>query len=454
MRSLGTVALTVCCAAVAGAAVAIDNRLVLVAIALLLVAFLFYAPMRLFPAFIVWSFALLPVGYMNVGLTFSRYFTPAVIVLAVFVFRTLVQEKVRDPSSRSMSLWFTVLPAIAGIGLVASIIGSVDPRMSLAWSLAFAICVVGAHVVASRGGMAYWPRFVLHFLILGIFLGVVSALDYIFGINPWNDILRVSVTEKSWSVFRSRTSLGHPLLTSLVASTVLMVGIFEIVKSKGSRRLAILGACGAAVAIAASVSRTGVVSIVAGLLIGLLAISVQFGFIGFGKVIAIGGAGIFGTLALLNSPLFVERNSSSGGVASSEYRDTVFANAVSMIRDQNLLGSGPGTSSRVFSDQFGLVFENSWLQIVVSCGILVGTAAFFILVALIAKGVRCAPPGVVAAFTSFLVSVAGFSAVDNNPACLVIVFPVLMCLLGSITQTSNRVDLRSNPSSGTRVQVS
>ncbi|KQP97444.1 MULTISPECIES: O-antigen ligase family protein [unclassified Rathayibacter] len=382
----------------------------------------FFMPRHLMPALALAVLVVLPVGYMDIPRITGRYFTPAVIILAVWVLRMMFGARDSDaaPVKIGAVLWLPVL----GVVGVSTLLG-VDPGISVTWALVALICVVLPYHYGRIRRDEIWPSSQTAFLWIGVFIGGLAVLDFVAGFNPWSSLFSYDVTEKVWSVFRTRTSLGHPLVTSTVATMCAMIALFGSDRRRWLRITALLGS-GAAVILA--VSRTGVLALAIGLALGCFVLLFSSSpsrrtrrvTAFFLLVSAVGFLGV-----VTNSPLLDQRNDSSGGIKSSDYREQSTKVALDLIEDDWLLGTGPGNSATEFSSVFDGPLENSVFQLTLSLGIPLAALALGALAVVVLRVARRGDAGVAAAVVAFLVSLSGFSAIDVNPALLALLTPLM-----------------------------
>ncbi|MDY0911243.1 O-antigen ligase family protein [Rathayibacter festucae] len=383
---------------------------------------LMFMPRRLMPALALAVLVVLPVGYMDVPRLIGRYFSPAVIILAVWMIRTVLstRDAPAAPVRVGTLLWIPILGALA-----VSVALGLDPFLSVAWVIVALVCVILPYLYGRTRREETWASTQKAYLWIGVFVGALAVLDYVAGFNPWSSLFSYDVTEKVWSVFRTRTSLGHPLVTSTVATVCAMIALFGSDKNRWLRIAALAGS-GAAVVLA--VSRTGVLAIAIGLALGCLVL--LFGSSPsqrtrritafFLMVSALGFLGV-----VTNSPLLDQRNESSGGVKSSDYREQSTDVALDMIDDNWLIGLGPSNSAAEFSSIFDGPLENSVFQLLLSLGVPLAALGLTAIVVVVLRVSKRGDAAVAAGIVAFAVSLSGFSAIDVNPALLAFLAPLM-----------------------------
>lgn len=390
---------------------------------LIAVAALFLVPRRVLPILAILALVLLPVGFMDLSRIIGRYYTPAVVIILVWVLRLIFAPRDERARSRRTPVGLLWLPIAALIA--ASVLTSASIATSINWLSVVAITVLIPYLLGKRRAEDIWPQTQVVLVLVACFLGMLSASDYLFSFNPWTALFSYDVNERVWSIFRTRTSLGHPLITAAVASVCVMVALFG---KTGARPLRIAGLLGGGAALILAVSRTSVLAVAVGVSVGCLILIFgpqtsdrsrrALGFLLF-------LAGVAFVLVVSNSPLLTERNESTGGTASAQYRELSSRVAYSLIAEHWALGTGPGTSSVQFSNAYDGPLENSALQLMLSLGV---PLTITVLASLSALMIRLALRGeavLVALLLTFSVSLIGFSAIDVNPAILALISPAV-----------------------------
>lgn len=395
---------------------------------------MFLLPINALPGLSLWCFVLIPLSYMTLTASIARYISWGVLGVSIWMARTAYAYR-RELLAKPIRGWQIVGPSMVLIliSLLASNSGRLDVMM--AWSLVFTMCVISPVILGQITGGTVWPIVRLNLAGIGIFLGVLALSDFILHVNPWMGWISADIAEKSWSVFRARTSLGHPLLTSTVASAAFAVCVFP---SGNVRHWPYrFGAIGALTAVILSVSRAGVYAVALATLVGLLSAgqgarsdrsSHNAGRQSSGRRLLSVMVALTSSLAVVWSPLLSARNSSEEGTESKTFRSDVFVNAGQLIYERPLTGFGPGISSFIYEQRYGrFSIESSALQLMVS----IGLPAFLILsvgiLAAMMLAIRRGRPGVAAAITAYLVSASTFNVIDSNPAILALLSPLLFC---------------------------
>jgi hypothetical protein len=382
-------------------------------------------PRNVLPVAALWLLVLLPVAYMNIPPVLGRCFTPAVLVIAIWMIRLALAQGMTLLLRMPIRGWLIVAPFL--VLLFASALSSERIDLTLAWVAVLIICVVAPALIGQISLDNVLPTVRANFAGIGLFLGVLAAADFFIHFNPWAELVRDDLRIHMWTVFRTKTSLGHPLTTAMVASVALAVCLFP---SGATRRWPYwICAVGALVAVVLSVSRGSVFAVGVAAVIGVLSALPRTGqpvARGRGRLIsALIAATLFAAAAW--SPLLREYNESLGGVSSAALRSSVFDNAMKLIAERPMLGFGPGVSPVVYLDRYNGSLENSALQLVLSMGI---PAFLFVLVGfgvVVAVAMMRSRGGVAAGIVAFLVSATGFNVVDNVPPMLALIAPLIVC---------------------------
>lgn len=392
-------------------------------------------PRNALPGLALWLLVLLPTGFMRAGIpvALGDFVTPAVTVIAIWMIRLALVDRATLVMRTPIRGGLIALPFFAL--LLASAVGTDRVGLTSAWVAVLAVCVVAPAVLGQICVDDIWPGVRRAFAGIGIFLGILAATEFLFDFNPWAaHYLRPDISPKG-SVFRSLTSLGHPLTTSLVASVGLVVCIYPSLNDR--RRPYLMGALGSLVAVVFSVSRGAVLAIGVGLLVGLVPMvrgsgrsgSQQRGLgKGGGRLItALLAAGFFA--AVIFSPFLKDRSASVVGSNSALYRSAVFENAKNIIAQRPLLGFGPGTSERVYGLNYGRLgsLENSALQLIVSIGIPAFILFALAICAVVAIAMRRLRSGAAAGIATFFIAAAGFNVIDTGPAFFAVISPLIIC---------------------------
>jgi hypothetical protein len=395
-------------------------------------AAIFLLPRNALPAIILWLVVLIPGPFLPIPPIFGSFFTPAVVVTIIWFTRLAFAQRTTPLTQVHVRGWIILLPFLAL--LAASALVSSRPDVTAAWVSVFLICAVVPVVLGQICEDDIWPTVRRTLAAIGLFLGILAAIEFLFGFNPWSPFYRYELVTRS--VFRVRTTLGHPLTTSSVATVALAACVFP--GHNRTRQWAYwICAIGASVALILCVSRTGVMAVGFIALIGVLTTVVPTandrsaksrgrsaksrGRIGSALFILV----FFGAVGF--SPLLSSRNASTDGIGSSYYRLENLRNTMALLAQHPIRGFGPGTSHFVYWDNFRGPLENSALQLMLSLGIPALILLAMGVFALIAIALRRGRPGVAAGIAAFAVSLIGFNAVDNGPALLAVLAPLIVC---------------------------
>jgi hypothetical protein len=293
---------------------------------------------------------------------------PAVLAMALWCL--LGQSRLRP----SLGLTFLILLHIGLVAwLVLSFHSSIDPVVSRQWVLAFTFAYVVPFILAARGHICHTPSLERALLASGIIIGVFSIFENLFSYNPFTaEYLRTAngLPIQHWAVYRSETTLGHPLVAGTFLSTVATYAIVRSQKSYGRARRYLW--CVSAVAAAGTfvtVSRSSLIALGVAITLGIgLPMLRNPGTLW--KIIPFAGGGLVILLTVVSSGLVEARSSSAEGQASEGYRGSVISLAHQLGHYTHGLGSGPGTS-QIFAERFGVstLLEDSAAQVYVSVGL-------------------------------------------------------------------------------------
>jgi hypothetical protein len=389
-------------------------------VALAIAMLLFTVSVDLLPSIALGCFVLLPVGYIAaVPVVLGRYLTPAVIVLAVWSLRSRLEIGPRAPRAKRLGAvgFFFV---ITGVCLLYKTVSSINHQRSVLWDLSivagFLLPVLNAGLVTDRARGLMWRTW----MWLGVIIGVMAIGEGLSGhtllgsLYSDADDTGAGVVQH-WSVVRATTTLGHPLMNGTFLAVTATIAVADLMRSRNTK---LAGVCAASAVggLVCTVSRSADGALAAGLAVVLAFLSANRAVRDSRKIaswIAAAGVGYF----VLTSPLLAERDASSEGIASAQYRSTVLQVAKSIASSDSWLGSGAGNSGkRAVLAGYQLPIENSYLALLVSVGI-AGLAALAITVFVLAA--RCLRAGEVAAgagMVSFAVAAYAWPVLDSNPS--------------------------------------
>lgn len=414
------------------------------------VILMFLVPRNALPAAALWLLVLLPVGYMYIPKVLGQYFAPSVLVIGIWMLRLAFAHRMIPLLRMPLRGWLISGPFL--FLFFASALGSKLLPQSLGWGVVFTVCVIAPSVLGQICLDDVWPTVRRTFAGIGLFLGVLAASDFVFHFNPWTQFYRYEFLVRAgvFSTFRAFTSLGHPLVTSLVASVALVICVFPTGAAK--RWFYWLGAIGATTALILSVSRSGVfavgLAVIIGVLSGLVRSRQRSGDMQGRLGVVLITTAISAAVAW--SPLLRRRNESAESVGSANYRSASVDKAMVLIGERPVLGFGPGTSPWVFGDRFRGPLENSALQLIVSLGIpafLMLTLGICIIIAVAMRRTRA---GAAAGIVAFSVSVVGCNAIDSGPAILGFITPLIVCAV--MPQGGRPEQIASWPGCGDRTE--
>lgn len=421
------------------------------AVAAIGLAGMFFVPSNALPAIALWLLVLVPVGYMDVPRMIGRYASPAVLIIAIWMIRVAFEGRSDSSPTRKLRGWPIVLP-LFGLLIVSTIASGVDPARSVAWIAVFSICVVAPAMVAQTSYDDAWRTVRPTFAGIGLFLGVLAAVEYFAHLNPWTGLFRADVLQQEFSFVRAKTSLGHPLITSAVASVALAVSVFP--SHRGRQWPYWICAAGALVAVILSVSRGGAIALAFASAVGVLALfrgRAQSGGRKRHRIVSVLLAAAF-LVSIIWSPLLNERSQTSGARKSTEYRFEILWNTITIVSDSPLLGLGPGASDVVYIGMYGWSIESSALQLLLSVGIPAFLLFLLGLVLVVRLAMRRSRAGVAAGIVAFFAAISGYNAINSNPAMLALVAPLIFCAVAHSRTSEPRLgqELMSSGASGRR----
>ncbi|MHA0286116.1 O-antigen ligase family protein [Mycobacterium sp. C3-094] len=374
---------------------------------------------------------------MDVTRAIGRYFSPAVLIIAVWIIRLALRQRTSGSAAMSVRGMLLVTP-LSVLMLTSTFLSDERLLIPFAWMAVFTVCIAAPALLGQMCLIDIWPTIRKTFAGISIFLGALSLTDFFFGLNPWTQLFRYEVADNSWSVFRTATSLGHPLTTATVASVGLAVCVFG--PGTGRHWPYLIGAGGAVIALLLTVSRASVLAVGSAALVGIFSSRYAgrgFGAIRRGRLASAFVAALF-VLALAWSPLLAARNQSADGLDSSAYRSAAFHTALTLFSERPLFGYGPGTSPWAYAHLSSGALENSALQLLISLG--------FPALGLLVTGLgligylamRRARAGVAAGLAAFIVAVSGFNAIDSNTALLALIAPLIVCAVAPAVDNNVR----------------
>lgn len=292
----------------------ISSEIAVMAGAALGLAAMLLLPRNVLPAAALWVLVLVPVGYMDIGRAVGRYFTPSVLIIAIWIVRLALAQRMAPLLRIPIRGWLIAVPIVMFL-LISTLLSDLHAGWSLAWMTVFIVCVIAPALISQISEDHVWPTVRWTFAAIGLFLGALALIDFLFHLNPWTDLYRYDVGTRTWAVFRTQTSLGHPLMTSMVGCVSFAVSVFP--HGKGRQWPFWICAVGALVAVILSVSRTSIPALGLAILVGtlsMLAGSSQSERRGKARLASMLIAA--GLVALVvASPLLTARNESSGAIS-------------------------------------------------------------------------------------------------------------------------------------------
>ena len=381
-------------------------------------------PLWLLPSVSLWLFALLPLGYLiGVQSYFGRFWSPAVLVLAVWVLRLSFGTGRR---AFVRSLRWTVPLAVL---LVALSVVSVSDFRSVNWVAVLFVTVALPTALIATVDDRTSSTLLRAWFALGIALSLVAVLESLLESNPLSPYYNF---DQHWAVYRVTTTLGHPLLNGTFFAVTACVAAFAALRRDTPRGAAFC--CFALSALAAGLtgSRSGVYALVCGLGVGLLVMLVSGRTSIANKLLGI-VIGVTALVVLPALPTIAGRASSAEGVASGLYRDQSLKLAGKLIAEHPVLGWGPGTSAiAVARSGAHLPLENAVLGTVVSVGIVGGIGLLFLAVLVFLRSGRGGRPDGIGAVAAFVVAGSAFPLWEPNPATFILIGFILVATRASV----------------------
>ncbi|XTP36289.1 O-antigen ligase family protein [Mycobacterium sp. TJFP1] len=395
--------------------------------AILGAAAMFLVPTRALPAIALWLLVLLPIGFMDIPGLIGDFFTPAVLVSAIWMIRLAFAQRMSLLLQMPIRGWLIAIPFVALLSM--STVASQRIDVTAVWIAVFVICVVTPALVGQICMDDVWPTVRFALASIGLFLGLLALSDFFFHVNPWLALYQDELIGSS--VFRTRTSLGHPLTTAMVACISLTACVFPSGRSSRQWPYLLCG-LGALTAVILSVSRTSIFTIGVAAAVGIASALPSAD----GSPAPARGSGgrltlvilaitLFGAVAL--SPLMSQRNAASEGINSASYRSQVLNMAMDIVAERPLLGFGPGTSTRIYDYYARAPLENSALQLMVSIGIPAFVLFLIGLSMVVFAAMRRGRAGPAAGIVAFFISTAGFNIIDASPAFFALLSPLIVC---------------------------
>lgn len=377
-----------------------------------------YLPSAAFVAFVFF-----PVGYLAFPVTYGRFFTPAAVILIVWITRVL-SDRVR------IDRWTLLLACGMAAALVSSMLMNGFGDRSVSWSVLFLVCLPFAVVAAGNERPEAYRYLVSAIMVVGAVLACFALAESVFEFNPLGSWYTAGNRQlgQNWSVYRVQTTLGHPLVNALFFSSVGAFALFRAIKFP--RVATVVTAALLLAALVSTASRGGLTAYAVAGGAGMVVLIFSSG-LDWGKKVTSVVVLLVGLYLAFNSAIFQSRLNSGEAASSTQYRERVVDASVDLFRDHPWFGVGPGSAQSTF-DQFhsSLVVESSLLQVLVSLGVF-GTAA--IALVLVTGGVIALRRGrveVAAACLAYVVGVSSYNAWDSNPAVVVLlaIFLIAGCV--------------------------
>jgi peptidoglycan biosynthesis protein MviN/MurJ (putative lipid II flippase) len=390
------------------------------------VAALVLIPIRYLPAGALVAYALVPGAYLNVPSVIGRFFSPSIAILVIWAVRVRLGGGSRPPRR-----WIIAAVACA-LWLLWGTLSSIHETRTAAWAIVFFVAVPLAGAAAYRSEQATRDILLRTWVALAVVLGTAGVLE---GVAKRNPLSKYYVDAghpliQKWSVYRIETTLGHPLDNAMFfATTACLLTMLAI---RAPTRWRWLGAATSAVAMALTVSRTGVVAVSAGIAFGLL-VAVISSQLSIGRKAVVCAVVACALVGAMNAPILKERGQSSEARTSVQYRVQVVRESLDIARRFGYVGSGAGTSqTAAASTGYKLTVESSPLELLISVGV-PGLALLLVFVlAILATAMRHRRFEAVAALVCLIVAASGFNAWDADPASLALLAFVFVVGAGGL----------------------
>jgi hypothetical protein len=406
--------LTIALFGAVGAISATHARASLAVALLTCLGFTAFLPLWILPSLALTAFALWPAAYLPLSSTLQTI-TPGSVLLLMWGLKMLATPK------RRAIRWNVSVILLIG-WLIYKTLTSIAFRTSLDWAMTAIIDVILTTWAAMRADGR--TRNALHrtWLLLGTILSAAAFFERVSSHNPLSGLYASANPPliQHWSVYRSMTTLGHPLVNGTFFASTAVLAISGLVSKNRSSSKALLISCGglSIVGVLMTVSRSSVAATAAGLGLALFLFIVtqRKSFATTLVFVALSGLGLF---ILLTSSLLATRNGSSEAAGSSTYRTSVVTESKILARSDHYVGAGPSTSQRQF-DHAGanMTVENGGLQLLLSIGIPGIALSIMSLRKPVMIALRRGNTAALAATAAFLVGGLAFNFWESNLAAL------------------------------------
>jgi hypothetical protein len=413
------------------------------AAAAMLVAGALIVPLAWLPGSALVLFLALPTAYLPLPLLLSRFFTPSVIVFAVWAIRVLVTRRNAQPTA--FGKWWGRVALGLTCWLLLGSLTSLSTQRSIAWVIVFGFTVLAAGAAAIASGDETRQSFERAWLWSALVFGALGCME---GVTHWNPLashyeIDGIVITQHWSVYRIETTLGHPLMNALVFAT-LAAGAGMIALTR-PRPLSVAAALCSAGAVTFTASRAGALALVLGIGVGVVCVFFSRTTRPAWRIAAVLGL-VLAAVGVWSSPVLRHREASKEGQVSSADRYGLTDAAWRIVQHDSYAGSGPGTSQRRLEqdEPKTLVLENSPLQLLVSTGVPGALALATLLAGATRTAIRRRRWEGAAALVAAVVVSSGFNGWDQVPVTLVMLGAAIVLAL---TGDAKHAGPRNGPSS-------
>lgn len=370
-------------------------------------------PMDVLPAVVLAATVLIPSRQLPIDPTGTGNISPAAALILVWMLRSLMSNRSWNLKDlpfvplmvTALFVWMTILTTRAG-----------DPK----WVGAFTVSVL----VPCMLPMSERAHLLLRtwFRHLATFVGTYAIIEgFLLKRNPLLDWAYLnagdnSIDQSNWSVYRATTTLGHPLNGGLFLAAAAMFCLHHALGHRRKRDwisvaivIAGLGATG---------SRAALLAFAGGafILIGHRSITQRKSNV-VSTVITL----MLVAICLIPAASYVGQRAKSAEAAdSSAAREVLTTIAFDLFHQHPFIGIGPGTSDVAVASRnsLGLRLENSWLELLVSSG-LITVAMFFSIVAwCVYSAFRRRDSGSAAALLVFAVCIGAFNFLEVQRSTL------------------------------------
>lgn len=363
---------------------------------------------------------LVPFTYLSSS-NYETYFCPAIILLTVY----LAHRRSLALSKFEIVVWAFLLLYCVFLEFFGS---SSDLNRKTIWILLFVLIAVASTTFLDHDAHASIFRALICFGLTAAAFGIV---EFSIGSNPLDAVYESATTPltQKWPGYRILTTLGHPLVNGTVFAIA-----FTMIQARQSLRFShyrmaasIVFAC----ACILTASRTSILAVLCGtaacFLISLFNRNSRGAIYNFATI----GLG-YAAYVLISNPLS-QRNGTADGQGSSDLRDQYLGALDDLLRTNDYLGTGAGSSSKAVTELGGMLgkypIESSAVQIFVSLGLIGGVLVVALTSRTLLNWIRNRNYVGPASLLAYLVAASGFNLFEAYPSLLSLL--VLILVLGN-----------------------